>query len=84
MEEFCIIAFDNTHHAIACEKRLLEKGLHIRMIPVPREVTANCGLSIRFEPEDYDAVRLLVTEFSPISFYKVKKTVIKKEVTPMT
>lgn len=84
MEDFCIIAFDSTHHAIASEKILLENGLQIRIIPVPREVTANCGLSIRFNIEDFDAVRALTSQFQPITFYKVKKTGLKKEVAPLT
>lgn len=83
MEEFCIITFDDTHHAIASEKALADAGFHIRIIPVPKEVTANCGLSIRFAPEDYEKIKPLVSHFPSIAFYKVRKKGLKKEIAPI-
>ena len=49
METFCIIAFDSTHHAIACEKLLQDNGFKARIIPVPVQVTAGCGLAVRLK-----------------------------------
>lgn len=51
-----VIAFDSTHHAINAEKILKGKNLDIRMIPTPREVSASCGLSIKFNDEDLEKV----------------------------
>lgn len=83
MEEFCIIAFDSTHQAIACEKLLKDFGFHIRIIPVPREITANCGLAIRFEYEDYEKICAAVCQFDTLTFYKVLKQGLKKKITPI-
>ena len=71
MEIYSIITFNSTHHAIAAEKLLTESGFHIRMIPVPTEVTSNCGLSIRFEPSDYKDIAPLLQHLDDISFYHV-------------
>ena len=53
--EFMIIAFSSTHQAIHFEKLLLGK-FAIELIPTPREVSASCGLSLKFEMEDLDAI----------------------------
>lgn len=56
MNDFYIISFNSTHHAIRCEKLLLEGGLKVLTLPTPREIAASCGLSIKFELEDMDKV----------------------------
>lgn len=47
-----IITFATTTQAMAVEKFCTEKGLPGRLIPVPREITAGCGLSWKAAPED--------------------------------
>lgn len=42
-----IITFHTTTAAIAMESLCTEKGLPGRLIPVPREITAGCGMSWR-------------------------------------
>ena len=53
--EFMIIAFSSTHQAIHFEKLLLGRYA-IELIPTPREVSASCGLSLKFELEDMNAI----------------------------
>ena len=52
---YMIITFSSTHQAIHFE-RLLLKHFAIELIPTPRDVSASCGLSLKFEPEDLDAI----------------------------
>lgn len=40
-----IFTFKNTTSAMAMEKLCKEKGMDGRLIPVPRSITAGCGLS---------------------------------------
>ena len=47
-----IITFATTTQAMAMEKFCLQQGLPGRLIPVPREITAGCGLSWKAAPED--------------------------------
>lgn len=54
-KEFYVIVFDSTHHAIQTEKRLKEK-FHIATIPTPREITASCGLSIKFSANEFQTM----------------------------
>ena len=45
-----LITFHTTAGAMAMEKRCRAAGLAGRLIPVPREITADCGLAWRGEP----------------------------------
>ena len=40
-----VVTFDATAAAMAAEKYCLERGVPGRLIPVPREITAGCGLA---------------------------------------
>lgn len=60
IDNFYVISFNSTHHAIKAEKLLKEHNLNIRMMPTPREITASCGLSIRFEVVDLEEVEDII------------------------
>jgi hypothetical protein len=47
-----IITFSTTSAAMAMDRLAGERGLPGRLIPVPREITAGCGLAWKAEPED--------------------------------
>lgn len=47
-----IITFTTTTQAMAMEKFCSQQNLPGRLIPVPREITAGCGLSWKAQPED--------------------------------
>ena len=49
-----IITFATTTQAMAMEKFCLERNLPGRLIPVPREITAGCGLSWKAKPEEQE------------------------------
>lgn len=46
MESFCLITFYTTHDVLKAEKVLMNSNLKIELIPVPREFSANCGISM--------------------------------------
>ena len=47
-----VIAFDSTHAALAASKALSDAGEHFLTIPVPRAISAGCGIALSFETED--------------------------------
>ena len=51
-----IIAFANVTEALAVERYCQEHALPGRIIPVPREVTASCGLAWKAAPGDREAL----------------------------
>ncbi|WP_069650979.1 DUF3343 domain-containing protein [Caloranaerobacter ferrireducens] len=53
---FCVVTFNSTNHAIQGEKILKDRNIEIKVIPTPREITASCGLSIRFDKKFLEEV----------------------------
>ena len=47
--EFLVITFSETTDAMAAEKVFAEKGIPGRIIPIPRQLSAGCGLSFKTE-----------------------------------
>ncbi len=44
----CVAVFHSIHRVLKAEKILKEAGLDVLLIPVPRELSAECGMAIRF------------------------------------
>ena len=57
-----VVTFQTTTQAMAAEKFCMENGLPGRIIPVPREITAGCGLSWKAAPEDREKLAAAFTE----------------------
>ena len=57
-----IITFSTTTQAMAMEKFCAQQNLPGRLIPVPREITAGCGLSWKARPEEKDLLISALTE----------------------
>ena len=51
-----VISFANVTEALAVERYCQAAGLPGRIIPIPREITAGCGLAWKAAPEDRDAL----------------------------
>ena len=56
-----VITFHTTTHAMAYEKKCMEENIPGRIIPVPREITAGCGLAWRILSTDYTQYQEKIT-----------------------
>lgn len=54
--DYCVITFASTHGAIYAQQVLKGVAPFLTM-PVLREISKGCGISVRFAPEDLEAVR---------------------------
>lgn len=59
-----VITFHTTAAAIAMEKLCAARGLPGRLIPVPRALTADCGMAWRAEITDRAVLEALAAEES--------------------
>lgn len=50
---YMIFTFQTTTAAMAMEKSCAKQGIPGRLIPVPGEISAGCGLAWRMKVEDY-------------------------------
>lgn len=57
-----IIAFPTSQAAAAAEAVVLEAGHECRLIPMPEQISAGCGLVLQTHLEELTAVRLLLAE----------------------
>lgn len=45
--QYVLITFNSSHQAIAAEQELKQKNILSRLIPLPPEIDAGCGLVLR-------------------------------------
>ncbi len=62
MSEYCIVTFSNTHMALRAETVAKRAGLPIKMIPVPRELSADCNMGMRSSVGGEAALKALLVE----------------------
>lgn len=64
----CVAIFHSIHRVMKAEQILLEEPLDVLLIPVPRQLSADCGMALRFAREWLDPVRQrLAREGLPIA-----------------
>lgn len=61
MNDYGVVLFHTTSAAMRAEKTLLRHGLTIKMIPVPRQFSSDCGIALRFDWSRKDAVHEFLT-----------------------
>ncbi|MCR4955604.1 MAG: DUF3343 domain-containing protein [Lachnospiraceae bacterium] len=74
-KEQLVISFASTAHAMAVEAFCMERELPGRLIPIPKEISAGCGLAWKANPED-EQVLLDAFKKEDISYQGVHKVVI--------
>ena len=47
-----VLAFDSIHDVIQAEKIIVEHGIWCDLVPTPRELSSDCGMSIECRCED--------------------------------
>ena len=57
MSKYGVVLFHTTSAAIRSEKVLKKAGIAVRLIPVPRELSSDCGISARFPWDQVERVR---------------------------
>jgi N-acyl-L-homoserine lactone synthetase len=62
MSVYSVVLFHSTAHAIRAERVLQRAGLTIKMIPTPRQISSDCGIALRFDRADREAVAATLQE----------------------
>jgi len=58
--DFSVVLFSSTSGALRAEKLAKEAGFTVKLIPVPRQLSSDCGVCLRCESTDVEAVRSLL------------------------
>jgi hypothetical protein len=67
-----IAIFHSIHRVLKAEKILKQAGVDFLLIPVPRQLTSDCGLALRFSPETRENLlgALASADLSPAEMYQ--------------
>ena len=57
-----VVLFQSISSALRAEKILKKKGMAYKLIPVPRHLSSDCGVCIRFSLQDEPQVREALKE----------------------
>ena len=57
---FTVFLFPGTSHVMRAETLLEKAGLDVRLIPVPRHLSSDCGLCLRVAREDRPAAEAVI------------------------
>lgn len=57
-----VVLVYSTSHALRAEKVLTEAGIPCKLIPVPRQLSSDCGVCIRVQTDDRAAARRVLDE----------------------
>ncbi len=70
-----ILIFRGTHQVLSAEKFLKRAGVPMRLIPVPRSLTSDCGLAIRIPASGRERAREVLAGASvlPYSVHMLRK-----------
>jgi len=58
----CAAVLETIHYVIKGEKILKEAGLAIDVIPVPREISSDCGMALEFSCQDRERVEQFLAD----------------------
>ena len=65
MDEYYLLTFESTHAAISTEKLL--KPAEVTIMPVPRFISASCGISVRIRPDKKEAAEEIFRQNSKLT-----------------
>ena len=56
MTQYGVILFHTTSSVMRAEKLLIKEGAVVKLITVPRQFSADCGIALRFDWNDRDRI----------------------------
>lgn len=62
----CVFLFRSVHHVMKAEKLLKGRGIKIDLIPVPRDISSDCGVAVELS-EDSESEALLILKENGLS-----------------
>jgi len=58
-----VITFASVHFVMKAEKVLKENGIEVRLIPTPRKISSDCGMSIEIHYENIERIKTLLSNY---------------------
>lgn len=55
-----VVLFHSTSAALRTEKLAADAGIRVKLVPVPRRLSSDCGVCIAFDPADRARIEELI------------------------
>ncbi len=80
--EYGLISFANTHHALKTEKLLKERNYSVEMRPIPPSISADCGFGVEFDIGKVEEIEEFLKEntVQTEGYYHIIKSGNKKSI----
>ncbi|PKN77488.1 MAG: hypothetical protein CVU52_00315 [Deltaproteobacteria bacterium HGW-Deltaproteobacteria-10] len=59
-ESSSVVLFESVSHALRAEKLIKTATISCKLIPVPRHLSSDCGICLRFNTEEKDRVEKIL------------------------
>lgn len=59
---YYVILFKSVSYALKAEKILKQEGLPHKLIPVPKQISSDCGICLRFDPALLDQIKAALAD----------------------
>jgi hypothetical protein len=60
--QYCVVLFNSTSHAVHAERICRKANVDVRLLPVPRQLSSNCGVCMRFFVHEKQRVEEMLKE----------------------
>ncbi len=64
-----VVVFESVSHALRAEKLIKAADISCKLIPVPRHLSSDCGVCLRFAIKDSEAVKNILIPH--IDFFEI-------------
>lgn len=54
--EYYVVLFNSVSYALKSEKILKKENVPYKLVPVPKSISSDCGVCIRFTPQNREAL----------------------------
>jgi hypothetical protein len=61
-EHYAVVLVSSTSYALRAEKVLGNAGIDCKLIPVPRQLSSDCGVCVRVDRADRETTRQVLEE----------------------
>lgn len=62
MSKWGVVVFRSSHLAVRAEKVIAKLDIECKLIPVPRHLSSDCGVALRFRLPDFDRVQAALAD----------------------
>jgi hypothetical protein len=60
IQKSCVITFPSTHYALKAEKAFKKHSIEVKLIPVPRHISSDCGIALEFDCPDKEQISQII------------------------